>query len=121
MKSIARLLVSLLMLVVVVTVSQPGSSMVAAQSLQTVIKKSELNLDTSFLEDGDNYSQPKSILVTPIFMGTDVDIDYREWYRGLYYYLSSDRYNFKDIPAHYIIDKDGNLYEGVKGGVERQL
>jgi hypothetical protein len=93
---------------------------VAAQTnLLSITKKSDLNLDTSVIVDTDNYGKPASVLVAPIFLDTETEVDPREWYRGLFYYLSSDRYNFKDIPFHYVLDKNGTVYEGIKGGVER--
>ncbi len=98
-----------------------NSCIIAEENLPVIQKKSEMNIDTSVIVDSENYSMPKQVLVAPIFMGTTEKIDYEDWYRGLFYYLSSDRYNFKDIPAHYIIDKNGNIYQGIDGGIDKQI
>lgn len=95
-----------------------------AQAIQTIIKKSDLKLDLSLIQEADNFSQPKSILVTPIFTENsqeDSTINAEEWYKGLFYYFSSYRFNFFDLPAHYVIDPDGQIYQGVNGGVEREV
>jgi hypothetical protein len=92
-----------------------------AQNLDTLVRKSELEIDTSVVEDSGDYAQPASILITPIFLNNEEEIDGRDWYKGLFYYFSSERYLFKDIPAHYVVDNKGKIYEGVIGGVEKQV
>lgn len=116
-------------LVVIAVVSLPvliigGFTPVSSQAnntLDIIIKKEQLEIDLSKLETDGNYRQPKTILVTPLFLAEGVKIDAREWYRGLFYYFSSDRHGYKDIPAHYVLDQNGKLYEGMEGGVEREI
>jgi hypothetical protein len=94
---------------------------VSAQFTTTVIQKSELNIDENLIIDSDLYKQPRSILVSPIFTDSETNLSPLEWYQGLFYYFSSNRFNFKDIPAHYIINEEGEIYQGINGGVERQV
>lgn len=96
------------------------SSTTSTPTTPSVLKKSDLDLDSALIVEDDSFVQPESVEVMPIFLPAELKLNYRDWYKGLFYYLSSDRYNFKDIPFHYVIDKNGQLYEGVNGGVERQ-
>jgi len=95
---------------------------IKADNLTPLIKKTDLNLDTSVITNTNYaYTQPKSILFCPIFITGLNTINPATWYKGLFYYLSSSRYTFQDIPAHYIIDKNGQIYEGIDGGTERKI
>ncbi len=91
------------------------------QQLLRVISKNDLKLDQSTIGEGENFSRPKSLLITPIFLPAGETVDAQSWYKGLFYYLSSYRYNFRDIPFHFVVDSSGNVYEGITGGVEREL
>jgi hypothetical protein len=99
----------------------PGIIKAQDQQLLRVISKTDLKLDQSTIGEGENFSRPRSVLITPIFLPAGEAIDSQSWYKGLFYYLSSYRYNFRDIPFHFVIDSTGNIYEGITGGVEREL
>lgn len=107
--------------VAVAEVVSPLEAQGAASNLDVIIRKDQLAVDTSAINAEGNYHQPKTILVTPVFLAEEVKLDSKQWYRGLFYYFSSDRHNYKDIPAHLVLDQNGKLYEGIKGGVEREL
>jgi len=99
----------------------PVNAQTNTTSELNVIKKSDLNLDIASVVDSSNFASPTSILLTPIFLTGSPQLQSRDWYRGLFYYFVSERYNFKDIPAHFVISKKGEIYEGIKGGVEKQI
>ncbi len=128
--SVIRLKLGRLWVLVMASVwvlSIPASQQVATsikaqdQQLLRVITKTDLKLDQTSIGEGENFSRPKSLLITPIFLPAGVAVDSESWYKGLFYYLSSYRYNFRDIPFHFVVDSSGNIYEGITGGVEREL
>lgn len=102
-------------------VSIYNSPQTEAQTLLNIISKSEVAIDTGLIEQADNYVPPQYILVTPVFLEADTNISSEEWYKGMFYYFSSDRFLFKDIPVHYVVDKSGTIYQGISGGVEREI
>lgn len=109
-------LIKLLLFVSVVPVTS-----VSAQNFR-IIPRSELNLDLSQVEDPERFGRPSSVLIAPIRLRADVQVSSgKDWYRGLFYYLASGRFGFTDIPAHYVVDSLGQIYEGSVGGPEQQL
>jgi uncharacterized protein YgiM (DUF1202 family) len=115
-------LANIILISIFLVASVAGTTItISGQNILDIISKEDLNLDTNLIVDSENYGQPQSILVAPIFKESETNLDYSEWYKGIFYYLSSDRFNFKDIPAHYLIDKDGNIYEGIEGGSEKRV
>lgn len=110
-----------LLIVLAISLVLPLPEHTSAQNIPTVISKDEVGVDVGLIEQADNYVPPQFALVTPVFLDADVSLDSEEWYKGMFYYFSSDRYLFKDIPTHYVIDKSGRIYQGIEGGVEREL
>ncbi len=107
-------------LAVVINVGQLIDS-VKAQDTFALITKQSQGVDLSLIAPAEGFSEPRSVTVMPIFLPQGTNLSAREWYQGLVYYFSSDRYNFRDVPAHYVLDSRGNLYEGINGGMERDI
>lgn len=80
----------------------------------------DLNFDETLTEQEQEYSQNKKIIITPVFypLGESVNID--EWIQSLYYY-SVARLGYADMPFHYIVDSNGNIYKTNKGGDEAKI
>lgn len=94
----------------------------SAQSNQlTVVKKADLKLELPPDIPDAEFQRPDKILLGVISPSSKNRISSEEWYKGLYYYFSSERFNFKDLPIHYVVDGQGSIYEGVQGGVERAV
>lgn len=105
-------------LIILVGLAILGS--VAAQ----VISHTELKIDTSIVKDDRAYSEPDSIVVVPIFAPTsDFTANDTDWFRGLFYFLvgNENHSGFTDIPFHYVVTKDGRIFNGNKGGEERKV
>jgi len=63
------------------------------------------------------YGQPSKILITRVTTKSDeLKRDSQKWFRALYYY-SITRLGYADIPFTYIVDREGSVYEGKKGGI----
>lgn len=105
-----------LALAVILIFSQP----VLAAGLAPI----DIGLDTSIVKSDDAYSIPTSIVILPLFPPTsDFDVTPREWFKGLYYYLVANdrRPGFTDIPFHYVVTTDGEVFKGNSGGEERKI
>jgi hypothetical protein len=76
------------------------------------------NFDSSLIEQGSSvYSNPTQIYITQV--KTDSEILLRDpvkWVQTLYYY-SITRLHFSDLPYTYLLDENGIIYQGRKGGV----
>lgn len=77
-----------------------------------------LNLDTSIARSDLSYSVPGEIVIVPIEF--DVNLPQSAKFRGLYYYLVQ-KLGFSDIPFHYVMSEDGQVFEGNAGGDERKV
>jgi hypothetical protein len=118
LRNVVNLVMAILMLA---TVAMSGIS-AQATSITNIKLKKDIAIDKALIvKDTENFSKPQSVLLAPIFLSADVKVKSEDWYRALFYYLSSDRFNFKDIPAHYVVSEDGVIYEGIDGGIERNL
>lgn len=61
--------------------------------------------------------QPQKIIISRVIAPADLyQKDNETWFQSLYYY-SITRLGFLDLPYNYVIDRDGNVYEGRLGGV----
>lgn len=80
-----------------------------------------LNLDDGLIIEESNYGLPTKILLAPLFFPSEnVSIDSREWIRGLHYY-SVARLGYPDIPFHYIVLPNGDVYKANKNGDEAEI
>lgn len=80
-----------------------------------------INLDTSIIRSDLSYNIPEQIVIAPIFINAETaKLDSTSKYRGLYYYLIQ-KLGFSDIPFHYVISEDGEIFEGNSGGDERKV
>ncbi len=87
----------------------------------TILSTDELKIDKSLIKDDVNYTLPQKIVIAPVYIPTsNFETESSEWYRGLHYF-TVDKLGFSDIPFHYVVDEDGNVYEGNKGRDERQI
>ena len=84
----------------------------------SVLKRTEISIDESISDQTQNVLvQPKNIVVTRITNpNEEFEDDSKLWVQSLYYY-SITRLGFLDIPYNFLIDRDGKIYEGRKGGV----
>lgn len=89
-----------------------------------VITHQQLRIDTSIAKEDSAFSTPSSIVIVPIFPPVgDFDISSEEWFKGLYYYMiaNDQRPGFTDLPFHYVVSSDGNVYKGNTAGEERRI
>lgn len=80
-----------------------------------------ISIDESLSEQSQNsYSPSKVVAVAKISAPSGQQYgDAEEWFKGLYYY-SITKLGFIDVPFHYIVSWDGNVYEGKGGGKDVQ-
>ena len=82
-----------------------------------LVKRESLNLEESLSEQSNIYSTPQKIYVSKIEgFNSRLSNNTNEWIQFLYYY-SITRLNLNDIPYNYLIDQDGQIYEGSRGGI----
>lgn len=80
-----------------------------------------LKIDTSIVRSDLSYSIPEKIVVVPIFSKDDsIKMNSTSRFRGLYYYLIQ-KLGFSDIPFHYVVSDDGEIFQGNSGGDERKV
>ncbi|KKR05632.1 MAG: N-acetylmuramoyl-L-alanine amidase family 2 [candidate division WS6 bacterium GW2011_GWF2_39_15] len=77
----------------------------------------QAKLDTTISDQTTRqYSQPVKILISQISSKDQLlESNSLAWYRTLYYY-SITRLGYVDIPFTYVIDREGNIYDGRDGG-----
>jgi len=85
-----------------------------------ILPKTGFNIDTSVINQADNFNLPDSIIICPIFLQNDLLIQDSEWYEGLFYF-EAVRLNQGDFLAHYFITKDGQVLQGNSKGDEQRL
>jgi hypothetical protein len=96
---------------------------VHGQSIE-IVSPTQANIDLTILQQDNSYSLPTSIVITPLTVPQlPTNISSRDWVRGLYYYTvaNANRPGFTDIPFHYLITSDGEIYQGNQGGDERKI
>ncbi|MCS7317412.1 MAG: SH3 domain-containing protein [Candidatus Dojkabacteria bacterium] len=93
---------------------QAFTNTVYAQNIIT--NELELKIDRSITKKTRNYSIPKEIVVVPIQLKSKLisaeDITPLDWFRGIYYYTIT-RLGYEDIPFHYIVTHEGDIYKGI--------
>lgn len=82
--------------------------------------RNSLNLDDTIKLEEPQYTQNTRILVAPIFTPTSKTVPTEEWLRGIYYY-SVARLGYPDMPFHYAIDSNGNVYRTNMTGEEAKV
>lgn len=84
------------------------------------IKRKKLNFDEDLTPDTEmKYSRPKQILVAHIIPEHENILkDFKSWLQFFHYY-SMTRLRLPDIPFNYIIDEQGNIYEGLENTENR--
>lgn len=86
-----------------------------------VVELSEIELDTSVVQESGLYTLNDRILIAPIFMANNnLDVSAEEHFKGLHYYTIS-RLGYSDIPFHYVVTKNGTVFEANSGGLERSI
>ncbi len=85
-----------------------------------IIKREDLKLDESLnVESSINYSRPQKILVAQVKPPHEYLLnDTKTWIR-LFHYYNATRLDLPDIPFNYIIDRSGNIYEGLENAEGR--
>lgn len=76
------------------------------------------NFDSSLTEQGSTiYSNPTQIYITQVKTDSELLLrDPARWVQTLYYY-SITRLHFSDLPYTYLLDENGIIYQGRKGGI----
>ena len=85
-----------------------------------VITRSENLLDENLVKEDQNFASPTSVIVFPIERPDSVNEGDRDWFKALYYFYTA-RLGFPDIPFHFIVGSNGDVYEGNKGGDEQSI
>lgn len=115
-RSIGKILVIMLIVSAVFTQT--------AQPVSAQLSLAQLHIDSSITLQDSAYSVPTQIVIVPIFPpSADFNVRSREWFRGLYYYsiANARRPGFTDIPFHYVVTKEGDVFSGNSGGEERKI
>ena len=77
-----------------------------------VISREQVKLDENLYnkEKANEFMQPKSIVIVPIKAPIDhFTVDATDWFRGIYYYFTG-RVGMGDIPFHYVISSEGQIF-----------
>ena len=84
----------------------------------SVRSRENLKLDESLSDQRTTqYAEPTKILLTQVTTNAEaLTYNSETWMQYLYYYTVT-RLHFTDIPYNYLIDRNGVIYEGRKGGV----
>ncbi len=99
----------------------PGILFAPSTQAADIISQAQAKLDISITKEDQGFTTPDQIVVVPIFMGnTENSINNTKWYRGLYYY-TIQKLGFPDIPFHYVVSSDGDVFAGNSGGDERKV
>lgn len=91
----------------------------ASESEDSVISREEWKADDDILAFEENYSFPNKLILIPIPTVTTSQ-DSLESLRDLYYYFAT-RSGIGDLPFHYIVTWDGQVYFGNKLGEEARI
>lgn len=81
-----------------------------------VIKRTEWKADETIVTFKEDYSYPKEVVLTVVDL-KDTSYDPQLAIKELYYFLSS-RSIYGDLPFHYLVDWEGNVYQGNSFGNE---
>jgi len=86
---------------------------------QEIVTRDDLNFDEGLSDQSQNtYGYIDSICIVRIESGESISFsDGDEWMKGLYYYMIT-HLNFLDVPFHYVVSWQGDVYEGRGGEYE---
>jgi hypothetical protein len=80
----------------------------------------QMSIDETSIVQQENFGLPKSIIVTPLFIKSDMSISYNEWYKGIHYY-QTQKLGQGDIGFHYVISNTGKTIKGNTKGEWQRL
>lgn len=86
----------------------------------TIKTPNEIQLDTSIVSEDPNYRPNNNILVGVMRVNKELLLNNEELYKGIHYF-TVDRLGFNDIPFHFVITQNGDVFEGNTGGYERDI
>lgn len=86
-----------------------------------VTPRANLSIDSSIIKEDLSYALPTEIVIAPIFLQSNIKrLSLKDWYRAVYYY-TIEKLGFTDIPFHYIVTENGEVFQGNIGGDERKV
>ncbi|MCA9376903.1 SH3 domain-containing protein [Candidatus Nomurabacteria bacterium] len=82
----------------------------------SLIERKDLSLDEAlYVKEQEVYAFPEKILITKIAGAPEyLENDPELWYKMLYYYYVT-RLEMADLPYNYIVNRDGQVYQGRSG------
>lgn len=105
--------------VITISVSLLGL-IVGNLNAQTIILPGEVGFPTPSPNVEADFGLPDGIIIIPIYVNPEEYISYEDFYKGLYFY-TTDVLGFSDIPFHYVITENGEIYKGNSVGEERKI
>lgn len=84
----------------------------------TTISRSDIPIDETLSDlSQDKIVAPKNIVISRVYTSNnEYSQNSKLWVQSLYYFAVT-RLGFLDLPYTYLVDRDGKVYEGKKGGV----
>ncbi len=77
--------------------------------------------DTKLIQtDEIEYTEPENVLIAPIFTPENIYVSDYEKLKGLFYYLTV-RLGFVDMPFHYVVLPNGDIYQTSSIGDEQKV
>lgn len=86
----------------------------------TVRPSIDLELDPNLGSDLQEYSQASQILVVPLVQPQGIRLSPEDWLKGIHYYTTV-RLGYPDVPFHYVIFPNGQVYRANKTGDEAKV
>lgn len=93
-----------------------SNSLISAADWAYVKDRNYLEVDEQLSDQTEvQYKEPQSVLITRISTNADsLENDSEKWVKSLYYFAIT-RFGFADVPYNYLIDRNGNIFQG-RGG-----